>query len=107
MASGYFPRLYAVFPRPNAAFASSRRAAAGSGAAAARPPPIQPGNDVGNAVVTSVASTAAATARPVLPIAATITRAHVVMEYLLALLVDASVPFCAATSARGRCFHGR
>ena len=32
---GVFPRLYAVFPRPNAAFASSRRAAAGSGAAAA------------------------------------------------------------------------
>src|SRR5947207_1492546 len=72
MASGYFPRLYAVFPRPNAAFASSRRAAAGSGAAAARPPPTQPGNDVGSAVVTSVASTAAATARPVLPIAATL-----------------------------------
>jgi len=26
------------------------------------------------------------------------------MEYLLALLVDASVPFCAATSALGRRF---
>src|SRR6187551_384538 len=45
MASAYFPRLYAVFPRPNAAFASSRRAAAvdvdvGAGAADARSPTV-------------------------------------------------------------------
>jgi hypothetical protein len=92
--------LYAAFPRPKAAFASSRRAAAwaasGSVAAAAGVPP---GN--GSIDVISAASVVVATIVPVLPIAVTITRAHVFTEYPLALLVHASVPFCAPTSAFG------
>src|SRR5262245_53903513 len=62
MASAYFPRLYATFPRPKAAFASSRRAAAWSttGAAArARAPPAPAGNHAGSVDVTSAASAAA------------------------------------------------
>jgi hypothetical protein len=55
--------------------------------------------------MTSIASAAVTTVRPVLPIENHITRTCVVVEYLLALLVDASVPFCAATSAHGRCFN--
>jgi hypothetical protein len=97
--------LYAAFPRPKAAFASSRRAASASneaapgGAAIARPPLANVTTNV------NAASAPSAAAPPVihgLRIAFTITRARAFMEYPLALFVDGSVPFSRQSQRRSR-----